>query len=640
MTEQNMAVLSRLRAAVEADPSCAGHWLGYIDALILAGMPDDALRVLSQGRQIGLAGPECDRLAGRAMAGASDGALLDMAIGHHNAGRLGQAIEGYRLALSRNPRNAWAFNNLGAAYLDSGELAEAERCCRQALDIDPGIALAHTNLSSIHFKSGRLDEAETCSRQALALAPDHALAHGNLGTILCEKGRPGEAEAHFRRAVGLAPTVAAHHEKLGNCLRLLGRLGEAEACLRRAVELEPRGVTALSDLGGILHSMGRLEEAEAIFRRSIQIAPDYAMAYNNLGSTAQDMGRLEEAKANFRHAIGLAPEFATARYNLATVQMLEGDFRAGLDGYEYRFASLNPPRPHVQRRWQGESLAGRRLLVWGEQGIGDELAFFAVLPELLALGATCVVECDSRMVPLLRRSLPMVEAVARKDPPDPRCLDTRIDFQVPVGTAALVLLTTRDDFLPLPSYLLADTATSLRMRNAYSPDGRLLVGLSWWSRHQRLGERFSIPLARWKPVLDVPGVRFVSLQYGDCRDEVEKVSAATGVDILFDDSVDALTDLDRFAAQVAAMDLVVSIDNSTVSMACALGIPVWNLLVTVPDWKMGMEGDTNPWHACLRLIRQRTRNDWDPVLREAAARLRREVAGTRPAHPIHRDGGP
>ena len=390
---------------------------------------------------------------------------------------------------------------------------------------------------------------------------------------------------------------------------------------RQAIALKQDYVEAHNNLGLALKDLGRFDEAAASYRRVLAIDPNHSGAHNNLSVVLRETGQLDEAEAACRRAIQLRPDYADAHSNLALTLLLTGATAEGWREMEWRFQTKGRSlRPFPQPIWRGEDLTGRTLLVWGEQGVGDELVFFALLPELLARNARLVVECDPRLVPLLNRSLPQVEAVPRQTPPDPRCLAAAIDFQIAAQSVAAQLRPTAP-IAPLSPYLRPDSSLVAELRRRYGGDqGTRLVGISWWSRAATARQR-SFALAQWRPILQVPGIRLVSLQYGDRREEIQAVSRELGVEIIHDGSVDPTADIDRAAAQIAAMDLTVTMDNSTVHLAAMLGAPAILLVPFLPSWLTGLDGVSSPWSPGVRLVRQRNRGDWAPVIDQVAAML-------------------
>ena len=159
----------------------------------------------------------------------------------------------------------------------------------------------------------------------------------------------------------------------------------------------------------------------------------------------------------------------------------------------------------------------------------------------------------------------------------------------------------------------------------------LLVGLAWNSVNVKMGHRKSLPLAAYAPLTEITGIRFIDLQYGDTAVAREAFETETGVEVFHDPDIDQLQDLDAFAAQVAAMDLVISVSNTTVHLAGALGIPTWVVVNTLPLCVWMLEGETSPWYPSLRLFRQSEAGVWDDVVGQVAGALREFVAARQSA---------
>lgn len=258
---------------------------------------------------------------------------------------------------------------------------------------------------------------------------------------------------------------------------------------------------------------------------------------------------------------------------------------------------------------------GKTILVWGEQGVGDEIMFLSLLPELLSATSHCVIECDVRLVPLFARSFPGLEIVANSMPPNSRTKSTDIDVQISMGSLGRLLRPNIQSFRPHEGYLQADADRAKQCRKRYrGSTDTLVVGISWRSGNPKVGKSRTLPLDLWDAVLTQPGIQFVNLQYGDCREELGVYRERTGVDVYQDENVVPLRDMDGFAAQVSTMDLVISIDNSTVHMAGSLGVPVWTLLPFSPEWRWLLEREDSLWYSTMRLFRQNERGAWAAVI--------------------------
>jgi tetratricopeptide (TPR) repeat protein len=563
-------------------------------------------------------------------------------------GRFGEAAACYEQAVAINPELAEAQMNLGAVLEAQGKHELAEARLRRALELRPDLAEVHVNLGNLLQAEGRLGEAVASYERAMALKPQLTEAFFNHANALQALGKLGEAVAGYKRALELKPGMAEAYGNMGNALLALKKLEDAEACYRRALALNPdyaeayynqgnlrraqehpveavicyeRAVRfkpqlaeAHYNLGNTLHSLDRLDEAAASFGRALALRPEYAEAHYNLGCVLEDLGRLDEALRSIARALEIKPDYPQARFGQALAQLWSGDFTIGWRNYESRWGSPDhntPWRAYPQPLWTGEKLAVGRLLLWGEQGIGDEIQFAGLIPEAARTGNRIVLDCDARLKPLFARSFPEVEVVSGCGPSEAGAME--IAAQMPMGSLPGFFRTSEAAFFATTSpYLLIDPAERESFRARYG-DGRGLIGLAWQTRNHETGRRRSISLESLAPLFALPGVRWISLQYGNFG-ALEEQATAANAPLWIDRTVDQLADLDRFAAQVATMDQVITIDNSTAHLAGALGVPVWLLLPFAADWRWQEKRADSPWYPTLRLFRQPRIGDWDSVI--------------------------
>jgi Flp pilus assembly protein TadD len=433
-------------------------------------------------------------------------------------------------------------------------------------------------------------------------------------------GRLIEAERIYRQVLAIDPNNADCLHLLGMVAFQSGRHGEAVELIREAISIHKMGASYHSNLGNVLQTQGRLDEAEASFRQALELKPELAEVHLNLGHILKAQGHVDSALACYRQALCLKPELAEARLAESTTLLLKGDFVTGWKQFESRWHTQDcnsPLRTNAHPVWRGEQRSGR-LLIQGEQGVGDEIMFAGLIPDVLHAGHRCVLNCDPRLQPLFARSFPGVQVISGYDPA--RDLELDIAAHLSSGDLPGFFRTRNESFAETTSpYLFADPAKRERFRSSYR-DGRLLVGLAWYTRNPKSGRSRSIDLSLLAPLFTLPSIRSVSLQYGD-RDKLQAEAAAAGAPLLIDRDVDQFADIDGFAAQVAAMDLVVTIDNSTAHLAAALGVPTWLLLPFAADWRWLLSGDSSPWYPSMQLFRQPTNGDWQSVLQQVMLRL-------------------
>jgi tetratricopeptide (TPR) repeat protein/2-polyprenyl-3-methyl-5-hydroxy-6-metoxy-1,4-benzoquinol methylase len=232
--------------------------------------------------------------------------IFAQAVGHHQAGRLDEAIARYRQVLALKPDLTSAHNNLGNALCEQGKFEEAEASHRRALALQPDQAEAHNNLGAVFFEREQLDEAVACYRQAIALEPDYAEAHNNLGAAFIRKSKLDEAETSIRRALALKPNLARAHDNLGAVLWEQGKLEDALASIRRALDLAPGLARAQDNLGAMLKDLGRLDEALGVYRRLLQTRPRDTDALNGLAGVLAAQGDTARALETVLQSLRIA----------------------------------------------------------------------------------------------------------------------------------------------------------------------------------------------------------------------------------------------------------------------------------------------------------------------------------------------
>lgn len=536
-------------------------------------------------------------------------------------GQLDSAVALIRRAINIAPHNPQFFSDLGNALAMSGDAGAAELAYTEAIRLQPDHAVTLTNLGGLLSSQGRLEEAAWTLRRAvngMSPLPD-ALA--NLGGVLVQLGQLDEASEVCRRAITLDYRNATAFANLAAGLRAMGDTAKAIEAAQRAIELEPTLVEGYTTLTALLLDSGDVDAAERSCHKSLSLRENRADTHYNLGNIEYFRGNQGEAVAAYQRAIALDPGYAEAHLALGRIRLAERDLGQFWAVYSRRWQSrdYNSFRRNFSLpRWEGEDLSGKSILIWGEQGIGDELFFAGLVPEVAACARACVLETEPRLVTLLQRSLPNVTVVGRTDPAHEHTTNPKLDVQAPSGDLGRWLRPSYDGFRPLGKYLTAEPTMVTELRQRYRALGNgPCIGIAWSSRAAK-----QVPLVDWGPVLDGLDFPIVSLQYGEHSEEIDEAERRFGVQIFADDEVDPLTDMDQFAAQVDAVDVVITIDNSTLAVAAALDKPTFVMLPRFADWRYAGPGGVCPWHGSLRTFRQGANGVWGPVVAKTGANFR------------------
>ncbi len=581
--------------------------------------------------------------------------LSNLGLALARGGRFNEAIDAYRSALQLAPGHAATLAKLGRVLSSSGQHTDAVQTLDEAVrrsGSDPDTINA---LGAALAQASRGDEARRAFQNAVRLDPGFAEAWANLGQLEADDSRWSEAERAFRQAAALEPSAKLFY-KQGVALGRLGEMGAARDVYRLSLAHDDRSPETWNNLGHVLGALEDHEGALVALGSALRLRPDYSDARYNLGVTLQGLNRHQEARTAYQlvlaregphadalnnlagvcltearpemaaglyeRALAANPAHGEARWNLSLAQLACGDFANGWRNYESRPKARPYP---AETAWDGEqSLAGRTVLLWSEQGLGDTVQFLRFAPEIKRRGAArIVVECPERLAGLVSLAEGVDAVTVRQAGMEPA-----IDFDWHASLMSLPLLTgvTSAGLLPPPgpAYSLdADRRAFWRDRLARLPAGLVRAGVVWGGNPvNRAGLSRSMParvlLSAFAPVDS--RMALIGLQHGPQCGELEALMAS-------DARLPMVhcweqTDLVDTAALVAELDLVITVDTLMAHLAGTVGRRVWTLLSFAADWRWMTGRLDSPWYPSMRLFRQPRPGDWAAVAAEAAEATR------------------
>lgn len=461
------------------------------------------------------------------------------------------------------------------------------------------------------------------------------LAH--LGASFAPRGLFDLAEKVFAKWTALTPNNPEPWTNLGLCLGRQKKYKEARGALEHALGLDPDYLPAMHNIGEVYQELGEHDLQLKNCLRAVSKYPDSALAFNNLGSAFVEKGMSEEAKHAFETSVMLDPSSFLARFNLAkeasqagnvqlAIQQLEilkaGDFaknrrqsdmlelqlgiaylicgriKEGWALYEKGFspaipASLarGPQRRFSVPMWDGQSLSpGERMMIWREQGVGDEIRFASLIPLLpQSVRNNLVLECDHRLVNLFARSMPELRVRSESQSM------SDFDYHLPIGSLPRLLMSSVDVLRDAPALLNPDPTDVEKFVGRLAEfKGKKLIGICWRSHKLSAtrNKKYTV-LEDWRSILSIPGVVFVNLQYGECEGEIQQVESALGIRVLRWPDVDLMDDFSGVAALIKNLDLVVSISSAVVPLAGAVGTQT--ISMTRQNWVLLGEINNYPW---------------------------------------------
>jgi tetratricopeptide (TPR) repeat protein len=528
-----------------------------------------------------------------------------------------EALASYDTAIRNRPDYAEAYCNRGLTLAELGQQNAAIASVDRAIAINPNLAQAHSNRGNFLMALGQWSSALASFDRAIALKPSYIEAHYNRGNALLALSKPADALACYEAVIGLQADHAQAFCSRGLAQEELKQWDAALASFDRAIAIKADFAHAHSNRGAVLMALERSEDALASLDRAIAIDPDLAEAHSNRGNVLTALDRWDEAQWSYERAVAIKADFADAHFNMACLKLLRGDFEGGWVDYEWRRrrGGANAQQSSLpgcpQPLWTGrESLSGKTILLYGEQGLGDTIQFCRYASLVAAAGARVILAVPGPLIRMLS-TLQSVAQIISQDGPLPE-----VDYHCPLLSLPLAFRT-RLTTIPQPTkYLSAPELAVESWRARLGEKNGLRVGLVWsGNRSHKNDHHRSIALSELLAALP-PQCEYISLQKDLCESDLKTLNSHPGV-LNF---AHELQDFRDTAALCECMDIVVSVDTSVAHLSAALGSNTWILLPRNPDWRWLLNRRDSPWYSTVTLYRQGT-GGWSEVLKRVRADL-------------------
>lgn len=557
--------------------------------------------------------------------------------------RLPQSAADFQQSLAINAQQPFAHKMLGIVLGAMGQFEASMQAFAAALARDAKDPEVYFNRANFRFQAGQAQEALADLDAAIKLRGSYLEARSNRANLLIQLGDFAKAEKDLDYLVGKVTNNPDLWVALGLARHKVGKHKESMLCNERALKLVPNHPDALLNSSSATYDQGeypaaldwadqaiaatpgrveahyakaqalmamhRFDEAIVSYTRALELNPNYAEAWMGRGLTHARLRDLDAAVGDYDRAVALKPDYDEAIFNKGHVYLEHHDFVPGWAAYEHRFGMpslgiANLPGIPV---WDGKPIAGN-LLVRGEQGLGDQILFASVLPDLLKLVPNVCLQVEPRLAPLFQRAFPTVEVTSR-------------DKKPPVDVVAQICIGSLPQFFRKDAaafagaqvpYLKADSDKTAAFRKALAPNGERIIGLNWRSFRNKYANDKSIQLKDLAAIFKLPGCTVVNLQYGDTKDEVRAADAA-GLHFNKAVSVDLTKDIDGVASLLDVCDVIVSVSNSTTHIAGALGKPVLLMLPyrTGKLWYWSeAKGQGSLWYPTITTFHQSAQGDW------------------------------
>ena len=566
-----------------------------------------------------------------------------------NLKKYASAIKNYKVAISITPSDPDVLYNLGVALRASGKPNDAVTYFKKAIKIKPDYLEAFASIAGVMTDQGNLDMALQYYLSALEIDPINHKVLFNMGNSLRDSGRLDAAREYYSKVILISPRFFEAHINLASIFSLQDDLSSAAASYELALKINPQSTECYLSLAGVLVKQGENDRAlgllnQALFldplcseahflkalilqkqgdllngisavEKAIEIQPTDAEFIYNKGVLLSELGEVEAAGKSYAMAIEIEPDHSSANFNLALNLLKRLKFKEGFQQYDWRFKQTEVETLYLHTdkpEWRGEK--NKTVFVWKEQGIGDEIMFASIIPELHALCSKLIVQCDERLIPLFQRSFPS-DIIFQSD--GSLVNENLYDFHIPIGSLPRFFRTSSESFSRTSGgYLCHDKKRSNQLRQKLLMGGKKrLIGISWMTTSKtQTSTKRNISLSVLAQALDGTKIQLVCLQYGDVSEEIDVLKTKFGIDIVQVSEINNRHDIDDLASLIMACDEIVSTTNATVHLAGALGADVKVLLPFPSRWIWGRDQSRSYWYSSVITYSQAVSGDWGNVL--------------------------
>ncbi len=523
------------------------------------------------------------------------------------------AVIHYEKALEIQADYTDALCGLGAVYLANNQLELAIDYYEQTLRLNPNYTEAYYNLGLVYAKQNNQSLALEYYKKTLQLDANYIEACCSLGAMYLEQKEFTLAIDYYQQALAINSDCMEAQHNSGIIYFKQNNFAMALSCFHQCLHIDPNYVDAYCSLGKIYAQQNQQQLAIEYYEKAVAINSQSANNYTELGLLYYAILQLENAIFYYEKALTVDSHYARAHTNLGFALLLTGDYETGWEEYEWRWQTENLDLPKMSfptaKEWQGEHLAGKTILLYAEQGLGDSFQFIRYAALIAEYGAQVLVQCPV-VIKALFMDLPYIAQVISYKDQYPH-----FDFYAPLMSLPRLFKTRLHTIPAQVPYLFVHKKLNFDLpfnKNTVN------VGFVWAGNAKHVNNKNrSIDISHFQVFASINAVQFYSLQVGDSHTDLSQLQFVHPII----DVGSKVTDFVDTAAVITQLDLIICVDTSVAHLAGALNKPTWLLLPFVPDWRWLLTREDSPWYPSFRLFRQQQRGDWLAVFQHLKSEL-------------------
>jgi len=541
---------------------------------------------------------------------------------------IAQAIAIYKHIITIDPQNFLAHINCANLFFMHDMYDQAYDFYEKSIELNPLSDAAHFNLGLLLESEGICEQAIESYKNACEANPKHHKALLQLAKLLKEQNCLQESANYFHKILSVYPKNFESHYNLAKIYQKLepvsarATVGQSLYHYHIATELQENDPDLLTDYANVLNRINETEKALELYLKVVELIPYSAPAHYNVGYTLKKLNRMEESLPFYEKAVQLDPESPFMRFGISLAYLTAGNFKDGWREYEYRWDTHNIPKKKFPKPlWNGESLKNKTILLYTEQGLGDNFQFIRYAKVAKQMGATVIFESKKSLANIISLC-PYIDHIVTQDQEIPD-----FDFYAPLMSMPFLCSTTRDTIPCQIPYLYAKEELVKKWENILCENKNFKIGICWQGNTsfktkdlQNVFSGRSIKLKYLQPLMNIEHVSMYSLQKIE-HDQGETLKNYCKLKTLGKDFDTAQGSFCDTAAVIQNLDLVITVDTSIAHLAGGLGAPVWVLIPDPPDFRWMTDIDHSPWYPTMKLFRQTKSGSWQDVILKIKQKL-------------------
>ncbi len=520
--------------------------------------------------------------------------------------------------LDKHKPNDIIYNIIGLSYLMLKDVSSSINFLKKSIKFNPYSANTYNNLGLVYTENKNFTLAKEMFHKSLKLNSNISDTYCNLGNLFLYKMEYNEAYKNYKKSLALNPNCIETINNTGLVFQKKNNLNEAEKLYLRGLNIDPNHSGLLMNLGNLYKELNQYNLSLSYYKKCYLLNKTNEIILNNIGNLLFEKNKFMYANTFYEKALKLNPKFEDGYKNLSILHLFQCNFKKGWENFEWRVDKKYRYTNSELKKIFNNKKNKNKILIIGEQGIGDEVFFSRFIPDLQAMNINPYFNLNSKLFKIIKNSFKNINLIRKPD-------FNKFRYVIPIGSIAKFFITKKMDiFENSYKFLSFDQNEIKKIRNKIKTK-KYLCGISWKSGNIENGKNRSIELEKIKNILNLPDIQYVNLQYGNVENELNILNKIYGIKILNLKNIDNFKNVYSFFNLLNSCDFVITIDNSTAHFSGASGKPTFLLTPKGKGrhWTWCHKNTKSLWYRSVEVFEQIEFDNWDKAIDKLRLRIKK-----------------